>query len=270
MKVVLFCGGFGTRIRDYSETVPKPLIPLGNHPILWHVMDFYGRNGHTDFMLCLGYKAQSFRNFFAEQRNHYFGDCVISRHGTRIERLGADHDDWRIRLIDTGLSASIGARLAAARPFIGNDPMFLANYSDGLADVDLSAMIGTFAASDKLACFLAVRPPLSFHFASVGPAGRVSDIRSSDEMDIWINGGFFVFRREIFDYLDAGDLVPDVLQRLAHDDRLMAWRHTGFWRPMDTLKDHQVLEDMVQAGNTPWRVPRRAKTSSPRLESLFT
>lgn len=255
MKVVLFCGGAGTRIRDLSERVPKPLIPIGNQPVVWHVMDYYNRFGHQDFVLCLGYKAPMFRSVFLENRFHNFGNCVISAHGTRVESLEPHDQDWRVTLIDTGLSSSIGHRLLQVRKQVDGEDIFLANYSDGLCDVDLDRMVRAFERSGKVACFLAVRPPVSFHFASIGEGGDLMAIRASDDMDIWINGGYFIFRQEIFDHMRPGeDLVPDVFDRLAREGRIMAYKHETFWRAMDTLKDHQVLEDLVQSGRAPWQV----------------
>jgi glucose-1-phosphate cytidylyltransferase len=254
MKVVLFCGGLGTRIREYSEAVPKPMIPVGHQPILWHVMQYYSDYGHKDFVLCLGYKANIVKEFFLNYRPQTYADCVVSEGGGRVELLEEPPVDWRITLIDTGIWRNIGERLWAVRDQVKGEEMFLANYSDGLTDLNLDDAVARFKASGKIACFLAVRPPLTYHLADIDGEGRVKAFQSSDRSDIWINGGYFIFRREIFDYMREGEeLVLDPFARLIADDQLMALKHEGFWRSMDTLKDRQILEDMVENGKTPWR-----------------
>jgi glucose-1-phosphate cytidylyltransferase len=267
MKVVLFCGGFGTRIREYSESVPKPMIPLGNQPILWHLMQYYAQYGHTDFVLCLGYKANIIKDFFLNYRAHAFADCVVSGFGANVELLNEPVADWRITLIDTGIWRNIGERLWAIRDHVRNEEMFLANYSDGLTDVDLDGMIERFKRNGKVACFIAVRPPLTYHLAEIDPSGRVREFRASDRSDIWINGGYFLFRREIFDYMREGEeLAFEPFQRLIDANQLEAYKYEGFWRAMDTLKDRQVLEDMIEQGKMPWRVRSAPK---PKPENLL-
>lgn len=258
MKVVLFCGGLGTRIREYSENIPKPMIPVGHQPILWHVMQYYSQYGHTDFVLCLGYKANVVKKFFLDYRPQAFADCIVSGFGNRVELLNEPERDWRVTLIDTGIWRNIGERLWAVRDHVRNEEMFLANYSDGLTDLDLDDMIARFRKSGKLACFLAVRPPLTYHLADIEPTGRVRAFVSSNRSEMWINGGYFLLRPEIFDFMrDGEELVNEPFQRLIEADQLVAYKYEGFWRSMDTLKDHQILEDMVERGEMPWRVCRR-------------
>jgi glucose-1-phosphate cytidylyltransferase len=254
MKVVLFCGGLGTRIREYSENVPKPMIPVGHQPIVWHVMNYYAEYGHKDFVLCLGYKANTVKEFFLNFKRHSYGDCVVE--GAKVEMLGAQpDDDWRVTLIDTGVWRNIGGRLWAVRDQVKDEDMFLANYSDGLTDVNLDDMIAKFKASDKLACFLAVHPPVTYHLANLGENGEVKEFITSDKSEIWINGGYFLFKKGIFDYMNEGEeLVVEPFQRLIDEGKLMAYRHEGFWRSMDTLRDRQILEDMIEKGDMPWRV----------------
>ena len=177
MKVVLFCGGLGTRIREYSEIIPKPMIPVGHQPILWHVMQYYSHYGHRDFILCLGHKATVVKEFFLNYRPQIYADCVVSGHGSKVEFLGEPEEDWRVSLIDTGIWRNIGERLWAVRDHVKDEEIFLANYSDGLADVDLNDMLDRFKKSGKLACFLAVRPPLSYHLVDMDGEGTVSGIR---------------------------------------------------------------------------------------------
>ncbi|MBR0659885.1 sugar phosphate nucleotidyltransferase [Neoroseomonas oryzicola] len=266
MKVVLFCGGLGTRIREYSENIPKPMIPIGQQPIMWHVMQYYSHHGHKDFVLCLGYKANVVKDFFVNHRHEAFGDCVVTAGGTQVEMLGEKRQDWRVTMIDTGIWRNIGERLWAVRDQVKDEEMFLANYSDGLTDLDLTEVIRQFKASDKVGCFVAVRPPLTYHLADIAPDGKVQAFRSSDRSDIWINGGYFIFRPQIFDYMREGDeLVLEPFDRLIRDGKLMAWKHEGFWRSMDTLRDRQVLEDMVERGEMPWLPGDHAGKRRPRL-----
>jgi glucose-1-phosphate cytidylyltransferase len=258
MKVVLFCGGLGTRIREYSESVPKPMIPIGHQPILWHVMNYYSQYGHKDFVLCLGYKANTVKDFFLNYKTQTYGDCIVQ--GSKIEMLGPREEDWRVAMIDTGVWRNIGSRLWAIRDHVKNEEMFLANYSDGLSDVNLDDMIDKFKQSNKVACFLAVHPPATYHIADISEDGRVNHFTTSDRSEIWINGGFFLLKPEIFDYMkDGEELVIEPFERLIKENKLMAYKHNGFWRSMDTLRDRQVLEDMMEKGETPWKVNGNGK-----------
>jgi glucose-1-phosphate cytidylyltransferase len=253
VKVVLFCGGFGTRIRDYAENVPKPMIPVGHQPILWHVMQYYAHYGHTDFVLCLGYKASVIKEYFLNYKPTATHDFVISDHGQKVELLGGPADDWRVTLIDTGIWRNVGARLWAARPYVENEEIFCANYSDGLTNAPLDEVEAQFRASGKIACFLAVQPNFSYHLVDFDQSGLVTRLSTANQSTIWINGGFFLFRREIFDYMnDNEELVVEPFRRLIADRQLMAYPHRDFWASMDTLRDKQLLEDMFERGDTPW------------------
>lgn len=253
MKTVLFCGGQGMRIREYSEAVPKPMIPIGHQPILWHLMSYYASYGHKDFVLCLGYKASVIKDFFLSGKPQTFADCVVSGFGRQIEIIGDTREDWRVALIDTGIARNIGGRLLAVRSHVEREEMFLANYADGLSDVNLDHMVETFRKSNKVACFLAVRPTMSMHLINIGPEGRLQSFRNAKEADLWINGGFFLIRPEIYDYMREGEeLVAEPFARLIAEDKLMAYKHEGFWCPMDTLKDRQYLEELVDRGDMPW------------------
>jgi glucose-1-phosphate cytidylyltransferase len=255
MKVVLFCGGLGTRIRDYSENIPKPMIPVGHQPMLWHIMQYYSQYGHRDFILCLGYKANVIKDYFLKFSPSTYSDCVISDFGRKVEVLGAAPPDWRITLVDTGIWRNVGERLMAVRHLVKDEDIFLANYSDGLTDAPLPDMIDLLKQSGKIGCFIAVRPPFNFHLVEFDGDGGVRRLRSSQESEIWINGGYFVFRNKVFDYIrDGEELVLQPFTRLIEAGQLIAYKHEGFWRAMDTLRDKQVLEDMVERGNMPWRV----------------
>jgi len=254
MKVVLFCGGLGTRIRDYSESIPKPMIPVGHQPILWHIMQYYSQYGHQDFVLCLGYKANVIKEFFLNSKPSMHTDCVISDHGRKVSVLGEMPPDWRVTMVDTGMWRNIGQRLMAVRHLIKDEEMFLANYSDGLTDAPLPAMVDHLKKSGKIGCFIAVRAPLNFHLAEFDADGVVTRFRAGSETDIWINGGYFIFRNEVFDYIrDGEELVREPFDRLIAERQLIAYRYEGFFRPMDTLRDKQALDDMVDKANMPWR-----------------
>jgi glucose-1-phosphate cytidylyltransferase len=232
------------------------MIPVGHQPIMWHVMNYYSQYGHRNFVLCLGYKANVIKEFFLNYKPQIYADCIVSKQGSKVEILSEEvKEDWQVTLIDTGIWRNIGQRLAAVRPHVQDEEMFLANYSDGLCDVNLDQMVDAFKKSGKIGCFLAIRPPLTYHLADIDTDGNVREFRTSDRSEIWINGGYFIFRREIFDYIKEGEeLVLEPFTRLIAENQLLAYKHTGFWRAMDTLRDRQILEDMVEQGNMPWRV----------------
>jgi glucose-1-phosphate cytidylyltransferase len=261
MKVVLFCGGEGLRLRESAEMVPKPMAPIGYRPILWHVMKYYAHYGHNEFILCLGFRGDIIKNYFRNYDETLTNNFVI-RSGQDIELLGRDTQDWKITMLETGARASVGQRLLAARPYIEPDEMFLANYSDGLTDAPLDEMVRRLASSDDTACFLAVRPNLSYHFVQMDETGHVRNIRDVGESEMRINGGYFVFRREIFDYIRPGeDLVPEPFKRVLAAGKLMSYEHEGFWASMDTFKDRQRLWELYDRGDAPWQVWRNG---SPR------
>ncbi|MEJ7696120.1 MAG: sugar phosphate nucleotidyltransferase [Candidatus Limnocylindrales bacterium] len=258
MKVVLFCGGRGLRLREYSEAIPKPMVPVGNRPILWHVMRYFAEYGHGDFVLCLGYRAEVIKEYFLRYNEAVSNDFVLSQGGRSLEFLSTDIEDWRITFADTGLAANVGSRLRAVRRHLGDDEMFLANYGDTLTDAPLAPMIEAFERSDAIAAFLAIRPTYTFHLVDVADDGRVTKLQSVEESGTRINGGYFIFRRGIFDVLkEAEELVEAPFHRLMDQGKLMAFTYDGFWAPMDTLKDKQDLDAMWDAGNPPWAVWRR-------------
>jgi glucose-1-phosphate cytidylyltransferase len=255
MKVVLFCGGFGMRMREYSEAVPKPMVPIGYRPILWHVMKYYAYYGHKDFILCLGYKADAIKNYFRNYDECVSNDFVLSGGGKKVELLSSDIDDWRITFVDTGLNANIGQRFKAVEKHLQGEEVFLANYSDGLSDVDLRMLVEKFQRSNRLACFVTVKPKASFHVISLDGGGVVKSIEHITKTGARINGGFFLFRREIFRYIKEGEeLVEQPFRRLISEGQLLSHPHNGFWACMDTFKELQELEDLYGRGNAPWAV----------------
>jgi len=255
VKVVLFCGGRGTRIREFSERVPKPLIPVGYRPIIWHLMKYYAHFGHRDFVLALGYRADAIKSFFLEYNEAISNDFTMHGCGGEVRLASSDMDDWTITFVDTGIDSNIGERLMALRPHLEGEEAFLANYSDGLTDLDLDAYVGGALETGAVATFLAVKPPLSYHLVQTADCGKVTGMSPISSADLWINGGFFVLRQEIFDYIGRGEeLVQEPFHRLLEEQRLRAVNFDGFWAPMDTFKEWQRLEDLNAKGNAPWEV----------------
>lgn len=263
MKVVLFCGGLGLRLRDYSESVPKPMVPVGYRPIVWHVMRYYAHFGHKDFILCLGYKADAIKEYFIKYQETLSNDFVMSEGGKKVELLASDIQDWKITFVDTGLSSNIGMRLKAVQSFVKGEEMFLANYSDGLTDMPLPDEVEFFRKRDAVACFAGVAPTQSVHLVAVQDGGKVKSVRHIKDVGMRVNGGFFVFRQEIFDWMNPGEeLVEQPFNRLAEAGKLLAYPYDGFWACMDTFKDKQLLEDMYSRGHVPWEVWKQPVPSS--------
>ncbi|GGL02032.1 hypothetical protein [Nocardia jinanensis] len=258
MKVVLFCGGYGMRMRSgESDSPPKPMQMVGPRPLIWHVMRYYAHFGHTEFILCLGYGAHHIKNFFLNYQETMSNDFVI-RDG-RVELLHSDIADWTITFVDTGLESAIGERLRRVRPYLEGDDMFLANYSDVLTDAPLDRMIDRFTASGAAASMMIVPPQSSFHCVDVLPSGEVKQITAVGKLPIWENGGYFVLTQEIFDHLpEGGDLVEDSCGALAALGRLYGYQHDGFWKPADTFKERAELDAGYHRGNRPWMVWERA------------
>ncbi len=269
MKVVLFCGGFGSRLREHSETIPKPLVEIGPRPIIWHLMRYYAFFGHREFILCLGYKGDMIKNYFLNYDECRSNDFSISGPNRKIDLLNNDIDDWKITFVDTGMHSNLGQRLKAVEEHVAGDDMFLANYSDGLSDLPLNDKIENFRNSDALAGFLSVRPFSSYHVVQSDEASRVTGIVGVQDSDVWVNGGYFVLRPQIFDYMREGEeLVVEPFQRLIADGKLMTWKYFGFWQAMDTYKDWKNLEDMYHNGCRPWVVhPSKREDQSIRRKA---
>lgn len=261
VKVVLFCGGLGLRIRSGNESAPKPMVPIGDRPVLWHIMRYYAHFGHTEFILCLGYGAQAVKDYFLEYRETASNDFVLSKGGERIELLSSDISDWRITFVDTGMETQIGERLRRVRRFLDDDDVFLASYGDVLTDAPLDDIIGKVLATNAVGCMLAVKPQASFHVVQLEETNEVVPVHgfeSAADLPLWVNGGFFVLRQGIFDYLNEGDdLVTQGCERAAHDGRMFAMPYRGFWAPMDTLKERSYLEELHRTGQSPWELWRR-------------
>ncbi len=270
MKVVLFCGGLGLRMRESeSDRTPKPMIQIGNRPILLHLMKYYAHFGYSDFILCLGYKAEVIKEYFLNYKEALLNDFVLSNGGGTIELLATDIKNWRITFIDTGIHSNVGQRLKAVQPYIGDDEFFLANYSDGLTDLCLPEMVSHAVKRGKVASFLCVKPTYSFHVVRLKNDDLTGGIEPLSTAGIWINGGYFVFRKEIFDYIGPNeDLVEEPFHRLINEEQLLAYRYEGFWTAMDTFKDYQMLEGLHASGRAPWEVWLPHKDIEPEWSAL--
>ncbi len=254
MKVVLFCGGQGMRLREFSESIPKPMVHIGTRPILWHLMKYYAHFGHKDFILCLGWKGDVIKDYFLN-----YDECVsnnfVLRTGGQVDLLGSDIHDWNITFVDTGQASCVGERLKAIQPYLEDDDVFLANYSDGLSDLHLPGLIEYFHSRDSVATCLGVRPNQSFHLVDTDGGGLVTDLTPVADADLWMNGGFFVMRQKIFEYMrDGEELVLAPFQRLMTEKKLSILQHDGFWSCMDTYKEKQQLDETYSQGNAPWEV----------------
>jgi glucose-1-phosphate cytidylyltransferase len=245
VKVVLFCGGLGLRMATSPRSVPKPMVRIGGRPILWHIMSLYAGYGFHDFVLCMGHRAEVIERYFAR--------CEEVRSG-----------EWAIDFVDTGSHASVGERLRRVAPRLEGEEIFLANYGDVLTDAPLDEMVHVLQESGRSALLLAARPRYTFHVLDVGEDGLVDGIHDVTNTGLRINGGFFVFRREVLGALRKGeDLVEEPFRRLIESDQLLAYPYDGFWAPMDTLKDQQLLEGLHQSGKAPWlRRPPQARTAA--------
>jgi glucose-1-phosphate cytidylyltransferase len=258
MKVVIFCGGLGVRMGEETQRIPKPMIAIGGKPILWHIMRYYANWGYRDFILCLGYKGEVIKEYFISYNEALFNDFVLERNGgggVKLELLSRDLGDWRITFADTGINSTIAERLKAVEPYLGHDEEFMATYGDGLVDAPLPDVIKAFHASRKTAIFLSVRPQFNAHLVNTDEKGTVLSVEEMTSSHIRINGGFFVFKREILDLIEPGDeLVVETFERLIASGELVAYQYDGFFGPMDTIKDRQRLEALHESGNAPWRL----------------
>jgi glucose-1-phosphate cytidylyltransferase len=260
VKVVLFCGGLGMRMREGTGSVPKPMSMIGDRPLLWHVMRYYAAFGHTDFVLCLGCGAATVKEYFLRYDETQSNDFTLVAGGREIRMHSTDIADWNVAFIDTGLSSTIGERLLRVREHVEGEEMFLANYADTLTDAPLHEMIETFRASGATASMLAVPPVSTHHVVEIDDSGQVTGVREVRELMQYENGGYFILRPAIFDALVEGeDMVPEAFGRLLKDGRLIAQRYHGFWRAADTFKDRVELEDMFRRRQCPWMVWDRVR-----------
>jgi glucose-1-phosphate cytidylyltransferase len=254
MKVVILAGGMGTRLSEETHTLPKPMVEIGGRPILWHIMKIFASSNFKEFVLAVGYKADVVKNYFL---NYYYlrNDFSIRTDTGALDVHDGKRDDWLIHLVDTGLLSETGGRMKRLASLLGQEP-FLMTYGDGVANVDIDALVAFHRRHGKLATVTAVRPPARFG-GLLFDGDRVSEFTEKPQLgEGWINGGFFVLEPDVLDYIaDDGTIWErEPLERLAEDGELMAFKHDGFWQPMDTLRDVRLLESLWQDGSPPWKV----------------
>jgi len=253
MKVVLFCGGLGTRLGELTEDVPKPMVKIGYRPILWHIMKYYAHYGHKEFFVAVGYKAEVIKNFFM---NYAALNSTLTVDLTKrqMEMHDSGAEDWIVHLIDTGMDTNTGGRLKRLRQWLGNET-FMITYGDGVCSVDLNKLLEFHHSHGLVGTVTAVRPPARFG-SLLFDGNRVSSFTEKPQIgEGWINGGFFVFEPAIFDYLDDDrcSLEVNALEKLAADRQLAAYKHEDFWQCMDTLRDKNLLERLWLGGQPPWK-----------------
>jgi glucose-1-phosphate cytidylyltransferase len=258
MKVVILCGGRGTRLREETEYRPKPMVPIGKQPILWHIMKIYASQGHKDFILCLGYKGEMIKNFF--RNYHWMMSDVTLKLGQKPNvRFNGRHDeeDWTVTLAETGENTLTAGRIRRIRQHLGDDKDFFLTYGDGVGDVDVNAALALHKKQGKTLTLTAVHPPGRFGEISLGEADMVTAFNEKPQAEAgWINGGFFVVSQKAFDYLDVGDDVMferEPMQKIAADRQLVAYRHHKFWQPMDTYQEFTLLNQLWEQDKAPWR-----------------
>ena len=259
MKTVVLCGGQGTRLREETEYRPKPLVEVGGKPILWHIMKTYAHYGHNDFVLCLGYRGNMIKEYFLnyEAMNNDFTICLGKTHAVRYDGATHEEQDFNVTLSDTGLETMTGGRLRRVRAYVENDDTFMLTYGDGVADVDIAALLAFHKSHGKLATVTTVRPVSRFGILNIDEQGGVQNFVEKPQIDGWASCGYFVLDRKALDYLEPGDdcvFEQKPLERLAADGQLVAYRHEGFFFAMDTFREYQYLNDLWAKDKAPWKV----------------
>jgi glucose-1-phosphate cytidylyltransferase len=256
MKVVILCGGLGTRMREETEFRPKPLVDVGGRPILWHIMKSYAHFGYRDFILCLGYRGNMIKEYFLnyEAMNNDFTICLGKK--ARIE-YNDDHEeqDFVVTLADTGAESMTGGRLRRVAKYLANEERFMVTYGDGLSDVDIPKLIDFHRSHGKLATVTTFRPVSRFGILDIDENHQVNNFIEKPKSDAWASAGFFVFERKVLDYLDGDDTVleREPLERLAEQGQLMSYNHEGFFYAMDTFREYQALNELWKSGEAPWK-----------------
>ncbi len=255
MKVVILAGGLGTRISEETVVRPKPMVEIGEKPVLWHIMKLFSRHGINDFVICTGYKGYQIKEYF---RNYWLHNCDVTfdmrTHDVEVHEDA--NEPWRVTVVDTGLDTMTGGRIKRIRQYVNGEP-FLLTYGDGLADVDVSALVGFHHAHGRLATVTAVQPIGRFGSMDLTKEYAVHAFNEKPKGDGgWVNGGFFVLEPQVFDLIEDDQTLweREPLERLAAERQLMAYKHEGFWQPMDTLRDKNYLEELWQSGKAPWKV----------------
>jgi glucose-1-phosphate cytidylyltransferase len=253
MRVAILAGGLGTRLSEETERIPKPMVEIGGRPILWHIMKTYGAAGFDHFVVALGYRSEVVKSFYLDYR-HLTSDLTIDTSTGNVKDHDGEHDAWTVDLVETGLLTNTGGRVRRLAGWL-DGPTFGLTYGDGVSDVDLQAVADFHRSHGKLATITAIRPPARFG-GLVLDGGQVAEFSEKPQIgEGWVNGGFMVLDRAVLDRIDGDDasFESDVLESLAEDGELMAYRHTGFWQSMDTLRDVRTLEHLWSGGAAPWR-----------------
>ncbi len=257
MKVVLLAGGLGTRISEESHLKPKPMIEIGEQPILWHIMKLYSHYGYNDFVICAGYKQYVIKEYFADYFLHRCDVTFDFSKGGEICVHNSASEPWRVTVVDTGKTTMTGGRVKRIQPYVGDEP-FMLTYGDGVSDVDISELVKFHKSHGRIATITSINISQQFGVLEIDEAGRITKFREKQQMDGHvINGGFMVFNSGIFDYITEGDetvLERGPLERLAQAGELMAYQHNGFWQCMDTQRDKQRLEELWASGSAPWKL----------------
>lgn len=257
MKVVILCGGYGTRIRDVADDIPKPMIPVGSLPILWHIMKYYAHFGHKDFVLCLGYKGLAIKDFFLNYEAHT-RDFTLELGGSKSIAYHNDHSesDWKVTLAETGLDAMTGARIRKIQKYVTDEDNFMLTYGDGVGNIDVDKLMEFHLSHGKVLTVSGVRPPGRFGELMSDSSGLITEFNEKPQASGGrISGGFFVCRKELFDYLDDRENLvfeQDPMSQLVHDKQMMVYEHDGFWQPMDTYRDYVLLNGLYDKGEAPW------------------
>lgn len=256
MKVIILAGGLGTRLAEETGSVPKPMVEIGGKPILWHIMNIFAAGGIDQFCIACGYKSEVIKEYF-HNFDIYHSDLQIDMRNGKIKHINKKSPNWIVDLIDTGASTMTGGRIKRLKSFVGNET-FMMTYGDGVADVDVSKIVEFHKAHGKLATITAVRPPARFGGLEFDGDQIISFREKPQVGEGWINGGFMVLEPEVFDYIEGDETVFEAspLENLSKDGQLMAYKHEGFWQPMDTLREKQLIENLWKSGNAPWKVWR--------------
>ena len=257
MKTVILCGGYGTRIRDVADNIPKPMIQVGGYPILWHIMKYYSVYGIKDFVLCLGYKSEVIKDYFLNYKNRYH-DITVNIKDSSIIHHDADliPEDWSVTLAETGLNAFTGARVQRIKQYVEDDDCFCLTYGDGVGNIDISALLDFHKSHGKIMTVTGVRPPGRFGELAIDNNTIVGFNEKPQATGGWISGGFFVCNKEIFDYLDNREdliLEQEPLKRLVQQEQLMVFKHYDFWHPMDTHREYSLLNQLWDENKAPWQ-----------------
>ena len=254
MKVVILAGGFGTRLSEETDVKPKPMVEIGGKPILWHIMKIYSAYGFNDFVICLGYKGYVIKEYFANYFLH-MSDVTIDLKNNQIEVHNVKAEPWKVTLIDTGLNTMTGGRIKRIQPYVG-DETFMLTYGDGVGNINIKELLEFHKKHGKYATLTAVQPSGRFGALDLDK-NEIKAFKEKPKGDgAWINGGFFVLEPQIFEYIEGDETIweREPLENLARDGQLMAYKHTGFWHPMDTLRDKRKLETLWETGSAPWKI----------------